>query len=219
MKKESIYTIMRKKLIVWTILVVTIMVFLLVGCEKAEAELDVMQEEVKESEVRNGKETEVQEKEQKEEEPKVQEEVAEEEKNEEIYNGMPVAQVETTVPDIYAFLDYSETLEEPALLIYNEQEGYIINMGEGEYYQLKKDDRIFEYCTERCIGSSDTLEAGGGDNIAKEVDKASYVYEMHPDYSQYKKPHEVIYTVSYTGEWEKEEDYFLLTCYFDAPAE
>ena len=45
------------------------------------------------------------------------------------------------------------------------------------------------------------------------------LYEMKPDYSQYDSPHEVLYTVSYTGEWENEEDYFLLTCYFDAPAE
>ena len=150
------------------------------------------------------------------EEETAEEEVAE--STDETYNGMNVAKPETTVSDINEFLDYTETLEEPALLIYNENEGYIINMGEGEYYQLKNDDRIFEYMSKRGVASSDTLEAGGGSNLAK-VDTVSYVYEMKPDYSKYTKPHKVIYTVSYTGEWENEEEYFLLTCYLDAPAE
>ena len=135
-----------------------------------------------------------------------------EETEQELYDGMPVAEVTKTVKDIYEFLDYVETLEEPALLIYNENEGYVINMGEGEYYQLKKDDRIFEYDTDRAVRTSDTLEAGPGTSAR------GYIFEKSPDYSQYDSPHEVLYVVYFTEELEK-GDYFLLTCYLDAPAE
>lgn len=142
-----------------------------------------------------------------EEETSTEEEVAEE-----TYNGMPVAEIATTVSDIYSFLDYAESFNEPALLIYNENEGYVINMGDGEYYQLKKGDRIFTYDSESAIGKSSTLKAGGGTCVR------GYVFEMTPDYSQYDSPHEVIYVVYFTEERDK-GDYFLLTCYLDAPVE
>ena len=138
------------------------------------------------------------------------------------YKGMPVATVATTVSDPNAFLDYTETLKDPALLIYNENEGYVINMGEGEYYQLKKDDRIFEYDSERGVASSDTLEAGLGTNFAK-ADKMSYVFEMKPDYTKYDSPHKVLYKVWYVYEAGRDhydpEEIFRLTCYLDAPKE
>lgn len=152
---------------------------------------------------------------------KVQEESSKEADGEvqgETYQGMPVAQVDATVADIDDFLDYADSFKEPTLFVYNEMEGYVINMKEGEYYHLKEGDRIFEQHTEKGEAWSDTLEADGGSNIAK-VDSVSYVYEMKPDYSQYDSPHEVLYTVSFTGEWENEDDYFLLTCYFDAPVD
>lgn len=138
------------------------------------------------------------------------------------YKGMPVATVATTVSDPNAFLDYTETLKDPALLIYNENEGYVINMGEGEYYQLKKDDRIFEYRSERGVAVSDTLKADQGTNFAK-VDKVSYVFEMKPDYTKYDSPHKVLYKVWYVYEAGRDhydpEDIFRLTCYLDAPKE
>lgn len=150
-------------------------------------------------------------------EPEVEEEPVVDEPEEETYNGMPIAKAETTASDIYEFLDYAESFAEPALLIYNESEGYVIKMEEGEYYQLKANDRIFEYLSEKEKASSDTLEAGGGTNIAKDAN-VSYVYEMKPDYSQYDSPHEVLFVVYFTEEREK-GDYFLLTCYLDAPTE
>ena len=125
----------------------------------------------------------------------------------------PVAEADLIVSDIYEFLDYAESLGDPAILIYNENEGYVINMGEGEYYQLKSDDRIFGYDTERAIRTSNTLKGGVGTTVR------GYVYELEPDYSVYDKPHEAILAVSYTGEWENEQDYFVLTCYLNAPVE
>ena len=217
---------MKKKAVVRMILGLALATLLLCGCgnstDGATTSEDVPEVvepvEAPDTEEKEEVNKPAEEEENKQEEMK-QEEAEEEPVNEpegETYNGMPVAQVATTVSDIYAFLDYAEALSEPALLIYNESEGYVINMGEGEYYQLQSDDRIFEYLSEKEDGgSSDTLEAGGGNNIAKSVEDISYVYEMKPDYSQYDKPHKVIYKVFFEGR----EKYFLLTCYLDAPTD
>ncbi len=97
-------------------------------------------------------------------EPEFEEEPVVEETTDETYNGMPVAQVETTVEDFNAFLNYVDSFESPGLFVYNEKEGYVIKMEEGEYYQLKADDRIFETGSEKGFARSDTLEAGGGEN-------------------------------------------------------
>lgn len=206
---------MKKMAVLRTILSLTLVAFLLCGCGNSTDEITTSEdvpEVVEPVEAPDTEEKEEVTKPAEEEEPKQEEEVVEE-PDEETYNGMPIAKVTTTVSDIYAFLDYAESLDEPAFLIYNESEGYVINMGEGEYYQLKKDDRIFEYDSSKAVRTSDTLEAGPGKS------ERAYVFEKTPDYTKFDKPHEVLYAVSFTGEWEKEEDYFLLTCYLDAPAE
>lgn len=50
----------------------------------------------------------------------------------------------TYITDFTSIDDYMASLdsESPAIVIYNEQEGYIINMQEGQHYQLKSDDKI-----------------------------------------------------------------------------
>ena len=50
----------------------------------------------------------------------------------------------TYITDFTSIDDYMASLdsESPAIIIYNEQEGYIINMQEGQHYQLKSDDKI-----------------------------------------------------------------------------
>ena len=50
----------------------------------------------------------------------------------------------TYITDFTSIDDYMASLdsESPAIVIYNEQEGYIINMQEGQHYQLKKDDQV-----------------------------------------------------------------------------
>lgn len=72
----------------------------------------------------------------------------------------------TTASDIYVFWDYAKSLSEQTLLIYSKSEGYVINMEEGKYYQLKENDRISENFSDRGIGKTDRLEAGGGTNIS-----------------------------------------------------
>ena len=51
----------------------------------------------------------------------------------------------TYVTDFTSIDDYMDGLgsEKPAIVIYNQQEGYLINMQEGQYYQMKKTDELF----------------------------------------------------------------------------
>lgn len=50
----------------------------------------------------------------------------------------------TYVTDFTSIDDYMGGLdsEKPAIVIYNQQEGYLINMQEGQHYQLKAEDKI-----------------------------------------------------------------------------
>lgn len=50
----------------------------------------------------------------------------------------------TYVTDFTSIDDYMGSLdsEKPAIVIYNQQEGYLINMQEGQHYQLKAEDKI-----------------------------------------------------------------------------
>lgn len=203
---------MKKNLVLRTILVATIMVFLLVGCGKAEAEPEevpeVTQEEVKEPEAEK-EEAEVQEEKQKEEEPEVQEEVVEEEK---ASNEMPEAQVTTTVADNTEFAMYMSKIgeTEPHVVIYNEVEGYVIDMKEGEYYQLKANDRIFFNWNTNIGEMSYSIPE-------KDYISTAEAIEIIPDYEKFDNPLECRYKIVLkddpTGERIK------LTCYLDAPAE
>lgn len=51
----------------------------------------------------------------------------------------------TYVTDFTSIDDYMDGLgsEKPAIVIYNQQEGYLINMQEGQHYQMKKTDELF----------------------------------------------------------------------------
>ena len=132
------------------------------------------------------------------------------------YKGIPVATVATTVSDINAFLDYAENLEDPAILIYNENEGYVINMGEGEYYQLKKDDRIFEYWS-----NNGPIEARTSINlhVLDVTSMNKYIFEaVLMDDGENTSPQEVNFVVFFS-EKEYDGDYFLMTCYLEAPKE
>lgn len=204
---------MKKNLVLRTILVATIMAFLLIGCGKAEVEPEevpeVTQEEVKEPEVEKEEEAELQEEEQKEEEPEVQEEVVEEEK---ASNEMPEAQVTTTVADNTEFAMYMSKIgeTEPHVVIYNEVEGYVIDMKEGEYYQLKANDRIFFNWNTNIGEMSYSIPE-------KDYISTAEAIEIIPDYEKFDNPLECRYKIVLkddpTGERIK------LTCYLDAPAE
>ena len=122
----------------------------------------------------------------------------------------PEAQIAITVSDFNEFMKYAQEIdkEAPALLIYNEEEGYVINMGEGEYYQIKKGDRFFQVTTEKCTEAGWTLSDDPGKFLC------GGIWEMTPNYSDCEGVFEVRYLVRFS-----EEDYKLLTCYMSAPEE
>lgn len=145
-----------------------------------------------------------------------EEEVSTDEKTDETYKEMPVAQIETTVSSLNEFIDYAESLENPALLIYNSKEGYIVNMNDGEYYQIKAGDEIFVFTTDREVAMSDSLQSDDYINVTKDVETPSDVFKVNPNYSEYDSPHEVYYTVYYTDSFE-DGDKYSITCYMDVP--
>ena len=67
----------------------------------------------------------------------------------------------TYVTDFTSIDDYMGSLdsEKPAIVIYNQQEGYLINMQEGQHYQLKAEDKIL-FNFEDGIGYGFDLEIG-----------------------------------------------------------
>ena len=119
---------------------------LLVGCgnSKAETQPEIATEETTE-EVKEEPTAEPETKEDEavaEETTSEDETVAEETTAEETDSADP-GEV-TYITDFTSIDDYMASLdsESPAIVIYNEQEGYIINMQEGQHYQLKKDDQV-----------------------------------------------------------------------------
>ena len=67
----------------------------------------------------------------------------------------------TYVTDFTSIDDYMGSLdsEKPAIVIYNQQEGYLINMQEGQHYQLKAEDKIL-FNFESGIGYGFDFEIG-----------------------------------------------------------
>lgn len=206
---------MKKINVLRLVLSVTLAAFLLCGCGNskeapAEEAPEVAEEEVTE-------ENEVEEKEETlqptEEETPVGEEVAEEPKEEETSTDMPEAQVTTTVADITEFAQYMEGIDPktPHIVIWNEAEGYVIDMGEGEYYQLKNDDRIF-------LNSNAEIKKISYKLPELRKEPAALWLECIPDYSEFEDPQECIYWIL-TKEAVSDDEGTWITCYLDAPAE
>ena len=205
---------MKKMTVLRTILILTLTAFLLCGCGNsketpAEEVPEVAEEEVTEE---PGKEEEQEAQQPAEEETPAEEEVAEEPKEEETSTDMPEAQVTTTVENFDGLVAYMESLdlETPHIVIYNEAEGYIIDMKEGEYYQLKKDDRIF-------LNSNSKIKQRTHAMPEIKYEPISGAQEIIPDYSQFNKPHECAYGILCEDSTSDELTY--LVCYLDAPAE
>lgn len=113
--------------------------------------------------------------------------------------------IETPIADYMAMTEYMKDLESinPEIIIYNEDEGYIIRMKENQHYQLKKTDKI--------------LFNKGLDGYGFKVALGNQTSE-YPEYVEYKP--------DYSG-WNGEEEFLLrnistknaLTCYLTAPTE
>lgn len=176
---------MKEKTVLRTILSLTLAAFLLGGCGNsketpAEEVPTVAAEEVTE-ELEKEEEQEAQ-------QPAEEETPAEEEKA----TDMPEAQVTTIVDNWAGLLSYVEFLEpsEPHIIIYNEAEGYIVDMKEGECYQMKSDDRIF------LNASIDTYYMVSIPTSSDYINHESFIKEIIPDYSQFNNPQKIGYGIS-----------------------
>lgn len=204
---------MKEKTVLRTILSLTLAAFLLSGCGNSkETPAEEVPTVAAEEEVTEEPEKEEQDAQQPvEEETPAEEEVAEELKEEETSNDMPEAQVTTTVENFDGLVDYMVALdpETPHIVIYNEAEGYIIDMKEGEHYQLKKDDRIF-------LNTNKNIKAA-----SYSIPKISYQpiaggSEIIPDYSQFKVGELHYYDIYLSDNYD---EYVEISCYLDPPIE
>lgn len=186
-----------------TILNVVFITFLLCGCANSKNDVSVEETPVvteqQVSEADMGETTE---------ELKVEDTETEEPSTE-----IPEAKITTTVANDYEFGNYIKALdpETPHIVIYNEAEGYIIDMQEGEHYQLKSDDRIFLNTRE-----SENIKA-----VSYSIPEISYqplegAWEIIPDYSQFKVGEMHYYNMYLSDNYD---EYIRLSCYLDPPAE
>lgn len=150
---------------------------LLVGCgnSKAETQPEVATEETPtvEEATEEVKEEPTAEPETKEDEAVAEETTSEdetvaEETTEEETDSADPGEV-TYITDFTSIDDYIASLDSsiPAIIIYNEQEGYIINMQEGQHYQLKSEDQILYNLKEdeSLVGMSVPIDLGDGFNV------------------------------------------------------
>ena len=188
-----------------TILSVTLAAFLLCGCGNSTDETTTSEDLPEVVEPVEAPDTE-----EKEEVTKPAEEEETEEPTDGTSNEMPEAQVTTKVADITEFIQYMASVdpETPHIVIWNEAEGYVIDIGEGQYYQLKVDDRIFTNLSENIKKHSYKLPR-------TETKGITGAMEIIPNYSEFENPQETMYKI-FT---DSEDEGILLTCYLYAPAE
>ena len=130
---------------------------------------------------------------------------------EETSTVMPEAQVTTTVADITEFAQYMANLDPktPHVVIWNEAEGYLIDIKDGEYYQMKEEDRIFE---------SDNNEIDAVWTTIPQIESVgmSEAFEIIPDYTKFDSPHECIFGIYLK---EDPDTPIYIAYYLDAPVE
>ena len=175
----------------------SLIVCLLAGCgsSKTETQPEAATEETAEEATEDVKEEPVAEPETKEEEAAVEEsdenEAASEESTAEESDTADPGEV-TYITDFTSIDDYMESLDMntlPAIVIYNEQEGYIINMQMDQHYQLKPDDQILYNIKENEDYIGMYLSAYLGDGV-----------EVYPNYGKL--------MLNYTKWNGEEENYF-----------
>lgn len=197
----------------------SLIVCLLAGCgsSKTETQPEAATEETAEEATEDVKEESVAEPETKEEEAAVEEsdenEAASEESTAEESDTADPGEV-TYITDFTSIDDYMESLDMntlPAIVIYNEQEGYIINMQMDQHYQLKPDDQILYNIKENEDYIGMYLSAYLGDGV-----------EVYPNYGKL--------MLNYTKWNGEEENYFYkyedgseepigVICYLTPPTE
>lgn len=112
-----------------------------------------------------------------------------------------------TVTDFTSFEQYMDSLdpEKPAIVIYNNEEGYMVNMQEGQHYQMKKSDELF-FNFQDAIGYGMNLELvdGGYQPVDHNYTKANLHLDKFTDDQEF-------YVI--------DPDDNKITCYLTPPSE
>ncbi len=196
------------------LVLVLIVILLLIGCGKEETKLEetaeLTQDVVEETETVGEENVEVAETDQAEEESEEEEKATKEQ--EETSDEMAEAQITTTVDKAGSISDYMESLDpqKPAIVIYNPDDGTIINMKEGEHYSLKEGDQIIVNISEAGVGYGYDL-----DIITWRInDNLETGYQLLPDYSKFESRQKFWF------KRQKENGEILqITCYLSPPTE
>ncbi len=189
--------------IIKCIIIMTLILVFLCGCgskaENVSAEEESIQvvEEVQNYNVeeKNKEETEIEVKEME---------------SEDIIN-MKNAETIIEVSEITEVGNYILTLDPlaPHIMIWNEEEGYVVGIGAGETYQLKNNDKIYLIMDpETVIGHASSIPELSYENTV-------LGYLCIPDYSQFEKPQEVWYGIQLEG--SNAEDMIWMNCYLYPP--
>lgn len=126
------------------------------------------------------------------------------------------AQVTTTILEAGNLLDYMDSLDskQPAIIIYNPSAGTIINIQEGQHYNLKKDDQII------INRNWDSIEswAFNTEVVSNEFwELSDFAVVLNPDYTKFSENQEFYYKTWLTD--DPNEVSQKLTCYLTAPTE
>lgn len=200
-----------------SLILFTIMSFMLFGCGGTQAE-DAQNSEPQEPEVVNDVEETVKETPTAKEMEETEEETTEEKTTEEeTTTNMTEAQVTTTAMEAGGLLAYMDSLDPqyPSIIIYNESDGgTIVNIQEGQHYSLKKGDKIIVNECWDVISSS----AFDTNIVSNEFDVISNnAVIIYPDYTKFDKNQKFFY--SFRLKSNTDEEPRTITCYLDAPTE
>ena len=190
--------------------ILTIMSFFMFGCGKTEVATDTNTEN--ENVVAEAPATTVVDEPQEDEMVEAESAEVEDSNAENEETKISEAQITAEVSTLEEVVAYALQLDSktPHIIIFNEQEGYLIDMKEGEHYHLKSEDRIFETVTHDM--------AKGTDSIPEIEEKSiTAMYEIIPNYNEFESPQKALYKIWATDDPEGEAK--RITCYLYAPTE
>lgn len=195
--------------IIKCILIMTLMLVFLCGCGSKVEDMSAKEEKIQVvEEIQNGN--------------------VEEENTEETGRGtedmetediidMKNAETIIEVSEITEVSNYISTLDllAPHIIIWNEEEGYLVDIGASETYQLKNNDKIYLIMDpETVIGHASSIpELSILNTVENTVTVLGYL--CIPDYSQFEKPQEVWYGIQLEG--SNAEDMIWMNCYLYPP--
>lgn len=199
---------LKKEGILKPILIIVLITIFLCGCGSEEMEISVKKESVQVvEEMQDNSMEEVDEKDADADEKQIDLDKETKEENEE----MPKAEKKEGIIEIGLLVSYVIELDPktPHVVVWNEEEEYLVDIKDGEYYQLKDGERIFEIW-------NDGIDAIWSTIPSKENEGMPWGFEIIPDYANFESPQECIYGIYLK---ENPDIPISFTYYLDKPNE